>query len=86
MPFQFVTGTKLTPLYRNFVLTPPDYDRDIRHYEFDATAVGYQYSVGDCLGIYPHNDRQEVNEVKSFLIYIINFYVVSNLWTFCWDK
>lgn len=47
----------------NRVLTPPDYDRDIRHYEFDLKDTGITYGVGDCLGIYPHNDRQEVRKL-----------------------
>lgn len=55
-------GTTLVPLYHNRVLTPPDYDRDIRHYEFDLTGTGMSYSAGDCLGVYPHNDKQEVLE------------------------
>lgn len=55
-------GTTLIPMTMNKVLTPPDYDRDIRHYEFDLTDAGMPYSVGDCLGIYPHNDKQQVNK------------------------
>lgn len=47
---------------RNIVLTPPDYDRDIRHYEFDLSGSGMSYEVGDCLGVYPHNDLTEVNQ------------------------
>lgn len=46
---------------KNVVLTPPDYDRDIRHYEFDLKNSGMHYSVGDCLGIYPHNARELVD-------------------------
>ena len=44
------------------VLTPPDYDRDIRHYEFDLKGSGMTYSAGDCLGVYPHNHRELVGE------------------------
>ena len=55
-----ITGTTQVPLYRNFVMTPPDYDRDIRHYEFDLAGSGMGYNVGDCLGVYPQNDKQEV--------------------------
>lgn len=43
-------GSKLLPLVKNVVLTPPDYDRDIRHYEFDLKGTGMTYSPGDCLG------------------------------------
>jgi len=42
--------TKLLPMVKNVVLTPPDYDRDIRHYEFDIHGLGMPYSPGDCLG------------------------------------
>ena len=42
--------TKLIPMVKNVVLTPPDYDRDIRHYEFDIHGHNMAYSPGDCLG------------------------------------
>jgi homodimeric pyruvate:ferredoxin (flavodoxin) oxidoreductase len=54
-------GSKLLPMTKNVVLTPPDYPRDIRHYEFDLSASGFTYAVGDCLAIYPHNDPNDVN-------------------------
>jgi len=53
-------GSQLLPMTKNVVLTPTDYDRDIRHYEFDLRGTGISYSQGDCLGIYPHNNRDEV--------------------------
>lgn len=56
------TGSKLVPMVKNVVLTPPDYDRDIRHYEFDLQGSGMTYSPGDCLGVYPHNNKKEVLE------------------------
>jgi len=37
-------------MVKNVVLTPPDYDRDIRHYEFDIHGHNMAYSPGDCLG------------------------------------
>jgi len=55
-------GSKLVPMVKNVVLTPPDYDRDIRHYEFDLQGSGMTYSPGDCLGVYPHNNKKEVLE------------------------
>jgi homodimeric pyruvate:ferredoxin (flavodoxin) oxidoreductase len=54
------SGCRLVPMTKNVVLTPPDYDRDIRHYEFDLRGLGMSYSPGDCLGIYPHNNKNEV--------------------------
>ncbi|XP_064607290.1 pyruvate:ferredoxin oxidoreductase-like [Liolophura sinensis] len=58
------SGYKLVPMTKNVVLTPPDYDRDIRHYEFDLKESGMQYAIGECLGIYPHNN---IDEVINFL-------------------
>lgn len=57
-------GAKLVPMVKNLRMCPDGYDRDIRHYEFDIgkNTVGYQYGVGDCLAIHPHNDPQEVEE------------------------
>jgi sulfite reductase alpha subunit-like flavoprotein len=55
-------GTKLIPMTKNQLLTPAEYDRDIRHYEFDLKGSGMNYSVGDCLGIYPHNAKELVDE------------------------
>jgi len=55
------SGCKLLPMTKNVVLTPPDYVRDIRHYEFDLSGSGFGYSVGDCLGIYPKNNTDDVN-------------------------
>ena len=42
------------PMFRNIVLTPEDYDRDIRHYEFDLKGTGfgnYRYSCTDLICI-----------------------------------
>jgi pyruvate/2-oxoacid:ferredoxin oxidoreductase beta subunit/flavodoxin len=59
------TGTKQIPMVKNQLLTPVEYDRDIRHYEFDLKGSGMSYSVGDCLGIYPHNARELVDNFCS---------------------
>lgn len=40
----------------NKLLTPKDYDRDVRHYEFDLKNTGITYNIGDCLAIYPNNN------------------------------
>jgi sulfite reductase (NADPH) flavoprotein alpha-component len=47
---------------KNVVLTPPDYTRDIRHYEIDLSGSGLSYSVGDCLGVFPKNNKEEVQQ------------------------
>jgi sulfite reductase alpha subunit-like flavoprotein len=49
-------GSKLIPVKTNQLMTKPDYDRDVRHYEFDTTGMsGMSYGTGDCLGIWAHN-------------------------------
>ena len=53
-------------MVKNFVLTPPDYDRDIRHYEFDIHGLGMPYSPGDCLGEWSENDT--VKTCVNFLL------------------
>ncbi|CAH1775312.1 unnamed protein product [Owenia fusiformis] len=55
-------GTKQCPMPINMLLSPPDYDRDIRHYEFDLKGLNMPYGVGECLGIYPHNDPKQVDQ------------------------
>lgn len=34
----------------------------MRHYEFDLKGKGVSYSVGDCLGVFPTNNPEEVNQ------------------------
>ena len=49
----FVTcdvGSRLLPMTKNVLMTPDDYDRDIRHYEFELKGTGITYAQGDCLG------------------------------------
>ena len=53
---------KLLPMTKNVVLSPADYVRDIRHYEIDLSSSGFTYSVGDCLGVMPKNDPEQVLE------------------------
>ena len=55
-------GQVLVPLKTNQLLTPDDYDRDIRHYELDTTNTDWSYSVGDILSIYPQNPPYLVDE------------------------
>jgi pyruvate dehydrogenase (NADP+) len=55
--------TQKVPLLTNKLLTPEGYDRDIRHYEFDISKTGWDYSVGDVMAIYPKNDIQKVHEL-----------------------
>lgn len=46
-------------------MTEPDYDRDVRHYTYDIKDKDdFEYGVGECLAVYPHNVP---SEVESFL-------------------
>lgn len=48
-------------------LTPPSYDRNIFHIEFDLGASGLTYDIGEALGIHAENDEIEVEEfIKSY--------------------
>jgi hypothetical protein len=71
-----LTGSKLLPLVKNVLLTPPDYDRDIRHYEFDLKGTGISYSQGDCLGLW----QLCFDDFKSVYVqlYVVH-YVVSQV-------
>jgi len=50
-------------LIENKLLTPEGYDRDVRHYVFDLKDKNIKYNVGDCLGIFPYNDSNEVDHL-----------------------
>lgn len=42
-------------------MSPPDYERDVRHYEWDLKGIsGMSYGTGDCLGVYATNVEEEV--------------------------
>ena len=43
-------------------LTPPSYDRNIFHIEFDLGTSGLTYDIGEALGIHAENDEYEVEE------------------------
>lgn len=50
------TGTKKVNLNVNERMSPADYERDVRHYEFDTKDLGLYYGSGDCFSIFPHNN------------------------------
>ncbi|KAI8059579.1 hypothetical protein BC940DRAFT_264732 [Gongronella butleri] len=54
----------LVTLSVNRRLTPATYDRNVFHLEFDTSASGLKYELGDALGVHGHNDS---DEVKQFL-------------------
>ena len=47
-------------------LTPPNYDRNIFHVEFDLGDSGLTYDIGEALGIHAENDTVEVEEFIKF--------------------
>ena len=47
-------------------LTPPSYDRNIFHIEFDLGDSGLTYEIGEALGIHAENDEVEVEEFIKF--------------------
>lgn len=47
-------------------LTPPTYDRNIFHIEFDLGTSGLKYDIGEALGIHAENDVGEVEEFMKF--------------------
>eukprot|EP00485_Elphidium_margaritaceum_P008311 CAMPEP_0202688700 /NCGR_PEP_ID=MMETSP1385-20130828/4170_1 /ASSEMBLY_ACC=CAM_ASM_000861 /TAXON_ID=933848 /ORGANISM="Elphidium margaritaceum" /LENGTH=1808 /DNA_ID=CAMNT_0049343729 /DNA_START=509 /DNA_END=5935 /DNA_ORIENTATION=- len=56
------SGARLVPMTQNRLLTPSDYDRDTRHYEFETGDANMHYEVGDSLGVYAHNESGRVSE------------------------
>ena len=52
----FATVTKLERL------TPGDYSRNIFHMEFDISKTPLKYQIGDALGVFGHNDEEEVDK------------------------
>ncbi len=47
-------------------LTPPTYDRNIFHIEFDLGDSGLKYDIGEALGIHAENNEHEVQEFIKF--------------------
>jgi sulfite reductase alpha subunit-like flavoprotein/pyruvate/2-oxoacid:ferredoxin oxidoreductase beta subunit/ferredoxin len=58
-------GATVVPLTTNVMITPGG--RDNRHYEFDLKGTNVNYSCGDSLGVYPHNDPKMVEEFLDTL-------------------
>ncbi|OAD79150.1 hypothetical protein PHYBLDRAFT_86366, partial [Phycomyces blakesleeanus NRRL 1555(-)] len=56
--------TYVVRLTENRRLTANSYDRNVFHLEFDTTDSNLTYSLGDALGVYGHNDY---DEVRTFL-------------------
>ncbi len=58
--------THTVHVQENRRLTPPSYDRNIFHIEFDLGDSGLTYEIGEALGIHAENDEHEVEEFIKF--------------------
>ena len=47
-------------------LTPPSYERNIFHIEFDLGDTGMTYEIGEALGVHAENDEVQVQEFIEF--------------------
>lgn len=47
-------------------LTPPSYDRNIFHIEFDLGDSGLKYEIGEALGIHAENDEIQIRDFIEF--------------------
>ncbi|RHZ88447.1 hypothetical protein Glove_22g69 [Diversispora epigaea] len=47
-------------------LTPESYDRYLFHIEFDTSGTDLKYDLGEALGVYGHNDTEEVNKFLEY--------------------
>eukprot|EP00730_Choanoeca_flexa_P015947 TRINITY_DN7440_c0_g1_i1.p1 TRINITY_DN7440_c0_g1~~TRINITY_DN7440_c0_g1_i1.p1 ORF type:complete len:1156 (+),score=375.21 TRINITY_DN7440_c0_g1_i1:49-3516(+) len=53
-------------LTKNQRLTPLEYHRNVFHLEMDIRGTGLTYEIGDALGVFGHNDKQEVDDFLAF--------------------
>jgi len=51
----------LVRLTKNKRLTPESYSRNIFHLEFDISDTSLTYRIGDALGVFGHNDVEEID-------------------------
>ena len=58
--------THTVHVIENRRLTPPSYDRNIFHIEFDLGDSGLKYEIGEALGIHAENDELQVEEFIEF--------------------
>ena len=59
-------GAARVPMTRSRLMTPVNYDRDIRHFEFDLKGLGMGYELGDSLGIWPRNAPRDVERALHY--------------------
>jgi sulfite reductase (NADPH) flavoprotein alpha-component len=58
--------TYIIHVSENRRLTPPSYDRYLFHIEFEISGTDLKYDLGEALGVYGHNDSEEVNQFLEF--------------------
>ena len=58
--------TYIVHVQENRRLTPPSYDRNIFHIEFDLGDSDLTYDIGEALGIHAENDEIQVNDFMKF--------------------
>jgi sulfite reductase (NADPH) flavoprotein alpha-component len=58
--------TATVTVKENRRLTPPEYNRNIFHIEFDLGDSGLTYKIGEALGIHAENDVEQVDEFIKF--------------------
>ncbi|CAK7270306.1 sulfite reductase [NADPH] flavoprotein component [Sporothrix epigloea] len=59
--------TSVVTVAENRRLTPPDYERNIFHIEFDLGTSGVTYEIGEALGVHANNDATLVEEfIQSY--------------------
>ena len=52
---------------KNELVTPKDYDRDVRNYDFSMKGTDLAYEVGDCLAVLPQNPKEEVEKCLEIM-------------------
>jgi sulfite reductase (NADPH) flavoprotein alpha-component len=66
VPYSRKNPFPATPLV-NRKLTLEGSEKETRHYEFSLTGSGFQYEVGDSMGIFPQNNPQLVEDLLQAL-------------------
>lgn len=59
--------TFVVKVSENRRLTPDDYVRNVFHIDFDISGTGLTYGIGDALGVYGHNDPEQVTEFLEMM-------------------
>eukprot|EP00931_Biecheleriopsis_adriatica_P085459 TRINITY_DN5993_c0_g1_i1.p1 TRINITY_DN5993_c0_g1~~TRINITY_DN5993_c0_g1_i1.p1 ORF type:complete len:1862 (-),score=488.91 TRINITY_DN5993_c0_g1_i1:144-5729(-) len=60
-------GSQLLTIMENKRMTPPEYERDIRHFSLSTEGIDFPFDLGDAVAIYPENLPEDVEEALKFL-------------------